>query len=149
MIGNKEDAKRALMGEGKYIGEGCTRKCFLIDDVVYKVEFCPPDQINFFEAENLDRMATIPNPPIIIPPCTLWDVHDDDGEEFSVIAMPYYEGSETGMCYECEFGKECIDEDCVPKKILDGLSANRIDDSAYGNFIFTLDSEFVLIDAAY
>ena len=102
-VGNLEDAKQALAGNLKRVGEGASRTGFLSPDggVVYKVEHRRYG-MNQVEYDTMTELRELGFP--YIQDTTLWDV---DG--VSVLAIPYIE-------------KDCLDVPKVAAKFWDEVT---------------------------
>lgn len=135
MVGNANDAARALAGTLPMIGEGCTRRVYVSGDVVYKVEY-DPDYPNV-NAHEYDVASTLTVPPgMAVPAMTLYPN--------GVLACEYIVGEYMGECY-CVRGEAhmgCHDADTV--KILNTIS---LDCATWGNTCMR-DGTLYLIDLA-
>lgn len=132
-IGSERDARLAGM-DNFFLAEGCSRVCYLINGVVYKVNTFPGQ--NRDEFENLNRLPNVPG--IGIPSVAMYG---------DVLAMEYIQGRETGLCWDCEMGDPCQYGDCMPVSVANVLNQYGISDLSHGNVI-ERDGMFYIIDAA-
>jgi hypothetical protein len=136
MVGNENDAALALSGNLPMIGEGCTRRVYLSDGVVYKVEYF--DTVH--HTSNADEYAlasTLVVPAgMAIPNVTLYPN--------GVLAMEYVDGEYRGECYclpnEEHYG--CHDDETTAR-----LSEIGLDVPTWGNTVYR-DGMLWLIDLA-
>lgn len=139
MIGNENDAAAALRGEGRCIGDGSARECFVIDNVVYKIERC--DGANDAEWDNYQKIISNPmSDRISIPVMDRILI----GEEI-IIAAEYIDGIETGECIDRLIGHDC---QCLGDCLSDAeetLVREYIYDTAWGN-VMRVNNMLCIID---
>lgn len=140
MTGTKTDARKVLSGEGMFIGEGSFRECYLINDVVYKLNITSQDA-NFIEFHNGEAARGNVPAPFIVPAMSLFDI---DGE--SVLAMEYINGESTGECTSVWLDLPCeCDGKCMPENIRVMALSISDDCLSWGNTI-RVGSDYYLID---
>ena len=147
MLGNATDAALALTGPKEFwISDGCTRSVYLINGVIYKVEF--EEGANQKELENLARLATLEDIPdeLAIPNSFMW--------HGQVLAMDYIVGDDAGACFSCEGSRldcrHCAEGDAqMSPETLRWLNENGIYDVIQDSEnILRVDNLVYLIDAA-
>jgi hypothetical protein len=137
MTGNEIDAKSALMGFGEFIGSGCDRRAYLINNVVYKVQQRNRFRANEVEFENFrDHEET---DRIKFPANHLYYI---DGN--AVMAMEYIDGTCVGECY-CIEDLEACNETCLDELEVNDLLELGMTDICYGNVI-RKDSFLYIVD---
>lgn len=130
MIGTPEDA--ALAYEGPYnlllSTMGSTRAVYLINNVVYKIEY-EGEYYNQFEYDKANTMReTLEVMGIRVPKVELY--------ANNVLAMEYIPGKATGECVgsyatgECD----CAEYECFPEIIESMLHSIGFYDTAYDNY---------------
>lgn len=146
MVGNITDATTALDGRGQYLDEGCVRKAYLINGIVYKVCFSPNDDwfnenepvyVNEVRAKNTRH-------DVIIPEVTSYVV----GERI-VNAIEFVDGVTVGACIGVELGSEC---DCMPFPCFTPDMRDYMeflyDDATSGGNVILSEGVYYLIDLA-
>lgn len=142
MVGNENDAARALTGDLEFLGEGCTRRVYVDNDraVVYKVEHFDTEvdhTSNYDEVETAARlMGTLPSG-YALPNMTLYDN--------GVLAMDYIDGELLGECF-CVQGEEHLY--CLPEHMASFLSTVSEDCLTWGNTCMR-DGILYLIDLGH
>jgi hypothetical protein len=143
-IGSLAEARAVLIyGEGTLVGEGNWRRVRRIGDVVYKIDRTSSsmNEVEYKVAEA--GRAKLP-PQILIPPMTL---HDVDGVD--VLAMPYIDGVQVGICPEDDDLGPCDDcSTCLPTGVARQIEAVTPDGVIKGNTIRQGDV-YVIIDLDY
>lgn len=148
MIGNQNDARLALhaaeVGDYTYLlsNEGTTRYAFLINGVVYKVEYSGDYwSANRSEYNNAARLRTTLPEGFSVPEVEMYG---------DVLAMEYVEGRPTGECIAAYVGEPCdCDSECMDPLVLDDLANLGWMDPAWGNAIVEWETGLTyLIDVA-
>lgn len=144
MIGNYEDAKLAATLPYKYVlsTNGSTRGVYLINNVVYKVEYDSYPFYNPLEYDNANTMREeLLTLGICVPKVELF--------ANNVLAMEYIAGEPTGECIPTFIGNECDcgEGQCFEDSIRDMLNSLDITDLAYGNLMWS-NGQLWIIDLA-
>lgn len=127
MVGNAQDAKRALTGELTYLGEGCTRVVYISDDktVVYKVERHDLEIDHTSNADEIEAITSLTGKletGYALPKARLF--------ANGVLAMEYIDGDYLGECY-CVGGEEHYA--CLTSEQESYLSTFGLDALTWGN----------------
>ncbi len=142
-IGNLSDAARILFdkefGNDTYLltCEGTTRMVYLMDNVIYKVQYDSRSGDNRLEYDNV--IANRDNLPtgVFYPEVSLYTI---DGVD--IIAMSYIEGDAVGYCY-CEQFNEPHTNLCMPKEVYDIVN-NFLVDVSGANVIVNNNGIFII-----
>ena len=135
MIGNAADALIALSHPDEaYVSEGCSRKAYLISNVLYKVEYDAFEP--YWNAREMKmhsvwrrRIATAPVP-MAVPEMSAYEFGNE-----TVVACEYIDGLITGAHWDNDFNIACSYHDiCVQGSAADFLTMTGYDTS-YGNII--------------
>lgn len=137
--GTAHDAARAIAGDLTYLGEGCMRRTYVNDGIVYKVEMAPG--ANYSEYENAAAIrATVPDP-FVIPEMSLHYVGNT-----CVLAMPFIDGDLTGECIGDYLGLGCdCPTPCMTPDIAHVANSINGDALSWGNTIVK-DGVYYIID---
>ena len=140
MIGNAEDAALALTRPSwAYMDEGSERICYLINDVVYKVQFRYGNVEELDSYDYLCRQVFPSN--ITIAQLTPWYIKDT-----VVIAAEYVKGQCVSECYDAMLGLPCSEPGtCLDEATADSIRNLGIMDLSYGNVILR-DNTYVIVD---
>lgn len=146
MVGNITDATAALDGTAEYLDEGCLRKAYLINGIVYKVCFSPNDDwFNENEPEAVNEVrAKNTRHDVVIPEVTSYVIGGR-----VVNAIEFVDGVFIGSCIGSELGKAC---DCAPypcftPEMRDYMESLYDDATSGGNVILSA-GVYYLIDLA-
>ena len=153
MVGNVRDAMQCT--NGVLIGEGCYRKAWLYNAVVYKVLYNSDNTRYGLADENQDEVEAVWSvlnegrlpAHISVPPVTNYQF--DTGELVSVNAMPFIEGRLVGECF-CstrELATDIHKTSCIPQSIVDEINdLTGLLDLGYGNVILDDNGVYHVID---
>lgn len=147
MVGNWTDAAQALEDFNRHIfdnvlsWEGTTRCVFLINGVVYKVQWRDADHDNLAEYRHGLSYRPLVPANVHIPDMTIYWIG-----ETPVLAMEYIDGSPSGECIDEYVGTECShDGKCMSNKLISDLTEMGWYDATFGNAIVR-NGEYYLID---
>lgn len=141
MIGSREDAAAALYGELPHLDDGTSRRAYLSDGVVYKVNINDSWDDNLDEWNRYVRLkGEYMDPNVCLPETWLYEI---DGK--SVIAMEYIEGTGLAECY-CNPDSEPHTDGCMTDEAKN-LIRKYIDDLGGMNVILS-DNIYYIIDIA-
>jgi len=134
-IGNQTDAQRVLYGQGRYLGEGCTRTVYLLNGVVYKVGVSlEDDYVNSYEYDKACELRNSPTLPddVRIPEFSIYTVRDRQ-----IIATEYIDGLPcTDYCVSKVAGKDCNCADAYGQYCLSKPEAYMLEDISYDSVSF-------------
>lgn len=142
MIGTREDAWLALTDPTAFLlDEGTTRKVYLINGVVYKVDL-PGECANELEICNYYRYRNSLPQGVFLPEMQLYRINGR-----YVVAAEYIDGIPTGDCIDEACGFPCTcEEECLNADLL-GLIP-WFTDTAWGNAVW-YDGVLYLLDICY
>lgn len=140
MIGNVADAALALTRPREFVlsAEGTTRMVYLINGVVYKVEYCYG--VNELEYDNILNSVSLLPDNVKYPEATLYSI---EGE--TIIAMEYISGTAIYECFCEDYGDDHADV-CMTHSER-ALLVDIMSDPNGMNVIRT-DTVYYIVDAA-
>lgn len=139
MIGNLADATAAFNREVPEYDRGSSRKVYLIDGVIYKIDlvaYCNEDEWKNYRSLSRKKLPDY----LAIPKMSRYVVHGQ-----TVIASEFIDGIPLGECFDRWLGLPCEGSmECLPLAVENAVH-EYIDDAVYGNIIVS-NGIYYLVD---